>query len=138
MPTSQNQTLVEKLEIRSGMKLVILNAPPQYTKELGELPPDIDKKTNPHGSFDFIQYFALNKYELELRFEWLKQHTKPEGLLWVTWLKKSTGFATDLTESIIRDIGQRRGMTDEKVFSINDWWSAIKFVHPKGKTKDEK
>ncbi len=129
---SNTSSLVETLGIVEGMKLIILNAPPRYTFDLGELPPNIDKKINPHGSFDFIQYFALNKQELEYKFSWLKQHTKPTGILWISWMKKTTGFSTDLDEKIIRSIGTRHGMVGEKAVSINDWWIAVKFTLVKG------
>ncbi len=128
---SKTSSLVETLGIVEGMKLIILNAPPRYTFDLGELPPNIDKKINPHGSFDFIQYFALNKQELEFKFAWLKQHTKPDGILWVSWMKKTTGFATDLDEKIIRNMGTRHGMKDGETCSINDWWVALKFTFEK-------
>jgi hypothetical protein len=128
MPSDINNPLMDKLGIKNGMKIVILNAPPLYERLLGEIPEGIIKKVNPHGAFDFIQYFALNKQELELKFEWLKQHTKPEGMLWISWLKKSSGFATDLNENALRETGHRHGMIDDAACSIDDWWSAMKFV----------
>ncbi|TAK54698.1 MAG: hypothetical protein EPO24_12955 [Bacteroidetes bacterium] len=130
MAGQPNKTLVELFEIEDGTKIVILNAPPLYELTLGELPPNVIKKINPHGSFDLIHYFALNKVELEFKFEWLRQHTKqPDGKLWVSWLKKTSGFATDLNETNIREMGSRHGMSGETIISVNDDWSAMKFLH---------
>ncbi len=124
---NSDRSLIDKLGIREGMKIIILNAPLLYERQLGDFPESIERKIRPRGMFDLIQFFALNRHELELKFEWLKQHTKPDGILWISWLKKSTGFVSDLSEETIRNIGQRHGMTDSSICSLDDWWFGMKF-----------
>jgi len=49
-------------------------------------------------------------------------------MLWVSWPKKTSGVATDLTENVVRDYGLSNGLVDVKVCAIDDTWSALKFV----------
>jgi expansin (peptidoglycan-binding protein) len=49
-------------------------------------------------------------------------------MLWVSWPKKASGVATDLTENDVRKIGLDCGMVDVKVCAVSDVWSGLKFV----------
>jgi hypothetical protein len=49
-------------------------------------------------------------------------------MFWISWPKKSSGVATDLTEDVIRAIGLANGMVDVKVCAVDDVWSGLKFV----------
>jgi len=52
----------------------------------------------------------------------------PAGMLWVSWPKKASGVATDLTENDVRNIGLQAGLVDVKVCAVNEIWSGLKFV----------
>ncbi len=54
---------------------------------------------------------------------------KPNGMLWVSWYKKSAGIPTDLDENIIREYGLAHGLVDVKVIAIDALWSGLKFVY---------
>jgi hypothetical protein len=54
----------------------------------------------------------------------------PAGMVWISWPKKSSGVATDLTEDIIRATGLALGLVDVKVCAVTDVWSGLKFVIP--------
>lgn len=49
-------------------------------------------------------------------------------MLWVSWPKKSSGVATDLTENEVRRIGLADGLVDVKVCAVSEVWSGLKFV----------
>ena len=49
-------------------------------------------------------------------------------MLWVSWPKKSSGVATDLTENVVREIGLDAGLVDVKVCAVTEVWSGLKFV----------
>jgi hypothetical protein len=55
----------------------------------------------------------------------------PDGMIWVSWPKKSARLATDLTDVVVRDTALPLGLVDVKVCAINDIWSGLKFVIPK-------
>ena len=55
----------------------------------------------------------------------------PDGAIWVSWPKKSTRLATDLTDVVVRETALPLGLVDIKVCSIDAIWSGLKFVIPK-------
>ena len=52
-------------------------------------------------------------------------------MIWVSWPKKSSGVATDLTDVVVRDTALPLGLVDIKVCAIDDIWSGLKFVVPR-------
>lgn len=120
--------LVQKLGIKDGWTIAILNAPPGYDGILGKLPRGVKRKTAAVGPLDFVQFFTAEKRELERRFATLARALTPAGMLWISWPKKASGVATDLTEDVIRAVGLAHGLVDVKVAAVDDVWSGLKFV----------
>src|SRR2546422_7069043 len=119
--------LVQKLGIKPGTTIAILNAPKGYERPLGKLP-SVTRKSNARTAIDFVQFFTREKRELERRFAALAQALAPAGMLWISWPKKASSVATDLTEDVIRVIGLAHGLVDVKVAAVDDVWSGLKFV----------
>ena len=80
------------------------------------------------GPLDFIQFFTRERKDLERRFPTLERALTPAGMLWISWPKKSSGVATDLTEDVIRTVGLAHGLVDVKVAAVDQVWSGLKFV----------
>ena len=66
--------------------------------------------------------------DLEKEFARFARRLAPAGMLWVSWPKKSSGVATDLTENEVRRIGLADGLVDVKVCAVSEVWSGLKFV----------
>ena len=120
--------LVQKLGIKEGHKLLILNPPPRYKETLGKLPPNSVLVRSLNGSLDFVQFFTKSKSELELSFSALMKAITPNGMIWISWPKGASGVKTDLNETIVREIGLKNGMVDVKVCAVDEIWSGLKFV----------
>jgi hypothetical protein len=58
----------------------------------------------------------------------VKSALKPDGMVWISWPKKSSGVKTDLDENIVRELGLKTGLVDVKVCAVDDVWSGLKFV----------
>jgi hypothetical protein len=121
------RSLVDKLGIKAGASIAIINPPSGYERTLGTLP-SVSRKSPGTGPLDFVQFFTREKRELERRFPALARALAPAGMLWISWPKKSSGVPTDLTEDVIRAIGLSRGLVDVKVAAVDDVWSGLKFV----------
>jgi hypothetical protein len=128
-PGYSNKSLVEKLEIKVGLTVLILNPPPHYESTLGRLPDRVHFKTRPAPNLDFIQYFAQSRHDLTSEFPQLKRLISTTGALWISWPQKSSAIKTDLSENIVREIGLKNGLVDLKVCAIDETWSALKFVY---------
>jgi hypothetical protein len=118
--------LVEKLGIKADARLTFLDAPVEFASLVGELP--AGAKMSARGILDFAIVFVTTRTKLEKRFEALIERLTPAGMIWVSWPKKTSGVATELTENVVRDIGLRAGLVDVKVCAIDDTWSGLKFV----------
>jgi hypothetical protein len=129
------RSLVEKLGIKPGASLMILNAPEGYDQALGALPDGVFVASAPASSLDFIQFFIREREGLETSFPALKQALAHDGQLWISWPKGSSRVPTDLNENIVREIGLQNGLVDVKVIAVDEVWSGLKFVY---RMKDRK
>ena len=58
----------------------------------------------------------------------LKADLAPDGVIWVSWPKKASGVATDITEDTIREVALPMGLVDVKVCAVDATWSGLKLV----------
>ena len=123
------RTLPAKLGLKSGDRVAILYAPKGYQATLGELPPQVKILGGRASQLDFIQLFARSALDLEQTFAKAAARLKPDGMLWISWPKKSSLFAGDLNENIVREVGLSAGLVDVKVAAIDTNWSGLKFVY---------
>lgn len=128
--------LVKKLGFKEGFRVVFVNPPTGFQRELGPLPTDVKITvgllTKP---FDLILLFADSQQTLKKEFPRLAQKLAENGMLWIAWPKKASGVATDLSDNSVRQIGLDAGLVDVKVCAVNDIWSGLKFVY---RLKDRK
>jgi hypothetical protein len=79
-------------------------------------------------NLDAAHVFVRTNAELGRWAERLLPALGDTGVLWVSWPKKSSGVATDLTENVLRDVLLPTGWVDTKVCAVDDTWSGLKFV----------
>jgi hypothetical protein len=123
-----SRSLVDKLGIKEGWRIASLNAPAGYARTLGTLPAGLRRTARPRGPLDFVQFFTSERRALERRFPTLARALAPAGMLWVSWPKRASGVATDLTDDVVRTIGLAHGLVDVKVAAVDAVWSGLKFV----------
>ena len=121
--------LVKKLGIRPDSKILFINEPASFYKELGHLPTTVQISKTPDNEFDYVHYFAFTEEELELFFNEVKKILKKDGIVWVSWISPTKDKSSKMNENIIRKIGLQNGMVDVKVAAIDDKWSGLKFVY---------
>lgn len=103
------------------------NAPAEVRVELREAVAECDL-VKQGDSLDFVMIFTKSRVELATEFPRMAHSLAPAGMLWVSWPKKSSGVATDVTENVVREIGLDAGLVDIKVCAVTDVWSGLKFV----------
>lgn len=124
-----NKTLIDKLGVKPGARLIVMRAPKGYAAMLEGLEERANVTTRLGGRFDFIQYFATSVEQITAVMPNLALHLEPNGMLWVTWAKRNSPLHTGLTETIVRELGLKAGLVDVKVAAITDDWSGLKFVY---------
>jgi hypothetical protein len=120
--------LAQKLGIRRGDVLALLNAPDEYDSILGKLPDEATVIRELKGKSDFIQLFATDRASLEREFPRLEAGLRQDGMIWVSWPKGSSKMETDLSDRVVREVGLKNGLVDVKICAIDKSWSALKFV----------
>ena len=121
--------LVKKLGIKPGFDVAFVNAPEDFVKQL-DLPSDANVRSYSKArDLDFILVFVKSQKTLTTAFVQYSRKIRPNGMLWMSWPKKTSGVQTDLTENIVRDIGLAAGLVDVKVCAVDDVWSGLKFVY---------
>jgi hypothetical protein len=122
------RSLVEKLGIKPGTRVIALGAPAGYSSLLGRLPPGATLHARLPVTSAFIHRFVRHRDELVKEFPRLAKVLKDDGMLWISWPKTAAGVDTDLQENIVREIGLAHGLVDVKVCAVDEIWSGLKFV----------
>lgn len=120
--------LVRKLGIDVGTTVVTIAAPANYAKLLGPLPLQsrITSRAPKHPAF--VHVFATSRTELAGHLRKLRPAIEPDGVVWVSWPKKSAKVPTDITEDTIREVALPLGFVDIKVCAVDETWSGLKLV----------
>lgn len=120
--------LVQKLGIKSGHRVALVQAPAGFERQLEGLPDSVSLARQVRGTLDVILLFVDRAADLSSRFGPVAKHLDPAGGLWVAWPKKASGRATDLTEGAVRTVGLAAGLVDNKVCAVDEIWSGLRFV----------
>lgn len=123
------RSLVEKLGIKEGLKVAILNPPVNYHDTIGKLPENVTVMKILGERLNFIQLFTKKSKDLQSTFPSLKKALAENGMLWISWPKGSSKVQTDLNENSIRKVGLEHGLVDVKVIAVDEVWSGLKFVY---------
>jgi hypothetical protein len=122
--------LRQKLGIKSGAAVALLDAPRGLARALGTLPEGVRLQRGLGGTrpLDILVVFVLRRASLERRLASLRRRMAPAAGLWVAWPKKASGVATDMSENAVRDVALPTGLVDNKVCAIDDTWSGLRLV----------
>lgn len=120
--------LARKLGIRPNERVIAINPPSHYKRLLADLP-DGAMITNrlPKGA-KFVHVFAAERADLAKHLAVLRGKLADDGVLWVSWPKKSAKVPTDITEDTIREVALPLGFVDVKVCAVDEIWSGLKLM----------
>ncbi len=131
MPAGYSSTpLSKKIGLKENQIFLVINKPKNYETLFETLPTKPTTKNNPKILKDIIHFFTKENKELTENLPFLKQQIKQNGIIWVSWPKKSAKVSTDITEDKIRNFALQIGLVDVKVCAIDETWSALKLVIP--------
>ena len=121
-----DKSIVQRMFIKPGYTLVILNAPQRYLEKIGDLPENVTIRTNLVSGAEFIQFFTKSQAELKENYPALKHALKGDGSLWVTYPKGTSKVGTDINRDIIWKIGEEFGLKPVAMVSIDSIWVSLR------------
>jgi hypothetical protein len=111
--------VVQKLGIRPGFRIFTAGLSIAYRDIVGELPDDVTIAKGAKAPLDMVHLFVIEATGLAAKLRSYRAAIDPDGMIWVSWPKKASGVATDVTETVVRDtalpLGRRhQGLRDRR------------------------
>jgi len=126
-----NTPLVQKLGIKPGHRLLVVNEPNGFRTLLIGLPDDVQTELTDADTADVIVFFGTVAADVKRQVPRLKKRLAPGGGLWVAWPKKTSGVETDVTFEVVQPTGLATGLVDNKICAIDATWTGLRFVFRK-------
>jgi len=128
MPGYSGTPLASKLGIKPGYSLLVVGAPTGYQSLLHPLPERVVFTRKASERTDLVHFFSSSKSELSQALKQFRAKLKSSSTVWVSWPKKASKVATDITEDTVRDLALPLGFVDVKVCAVTEVWSGLKLV----------
>lgn len=128
MPGYSKTPLAKKLGIKAGAEIHVVNGLDDYPELIAPLPEGAKFVSRLSNTTDLVHVFTSSKSELAKALSSCRKKVKPDAMIWVSWPKKSSKVATDVTEDTVREIALPLGFVDVKVCAVTDVWSGLKLV----------
>ncbi|HSM53524.1 MAG TPA: hypothetical protein VK839_05030 [Erythrobacter sp.] len=118
--------LAKKLSLKPGLSAWFHEMPEPIRVELAEA--GVKEMPGPVKNLDIAHIFATKRQDLEHLLSELRHTIAPNGFIWVSWPKKTSKVATEITEDTIREIGLPLGFVEVKVCAVDQTWSGLKLM----------
>lgn len=118
--------IAKKLQIKRGMRICLIDAPPEYQSIVKDFPKDVEVATALEGQFDLVHAFVTKLDDTLARAGKLKAAVKEGGIIWISY-PKGKEIETDLNRDILRSRLLPLGVVAVAQVAINDTWSAVRF-----------
>ena len=126
--------LAQKLGLKDGQRVLFIAMPASLNelrvsrnfREMAQAGWETWQDGDP--GYDFIHGFTASRAVLEDNARPLMDSIARDGTIWISWPKKASKVATDITEDVIRDVVLPIGLVDVKVAAVDEVWSGLKLV----------
>jgi hypothetical protein len=120
--------LAQKLGIKPGSTVALIDPPSHYAKLLGKEGREVKLTDRIQNDSPFIHLFVRRRIDLQKQVRRLRTKIADTGVLWISWPKKTSGVSSDVTEDVIRDVALPLGFVDVKVCAVDETWSGLKLM----------
>ena len=120
--------LARKLGFKAGTHAHLIGAPPALLDWLAPLPEGVVFDARVGAATDLVHLFTAERRVLQQQLTRLRSLLRPDAAVWVSWPRKASKVATDITEDTIREVALPLGFVDIKVCAVSEVWSGLKLV----------
>ena len=129
MPSGYSGTpLAQKLGVKTGQRTWRFHMPESVADEIEQSDVAPELLAAPRLGLEMAHLFVTRRAELAQHLKKARKLLAPNGMIWVSWPKKSAKVATDITEDVVREEAFPLGLVDIKVCAVNAIWSGLKLV----------
>ena len=114
--------------------VTLVGAPDRFEETLGELPEGVALHRQTCSEPGITLWFTRSRDDLVHGLQGIIAYAET-GPLWIAWPKKAPGVASDLSQTVVRELGLAAGLVDYKVCAIDATWSGLCFARRKRKPK---
>ena len=119
--------LYKKLGLRPGMRVLAVGMPPDVQEVIESGVKGVVWVAQ-STEFEAAHLFATRLSDLTRLLARARKTLPPTGFIWISWPKKSSAVATDITEDRIRELAFAFKLVDIKVCAVSEIWSGLKLV----------
>jgi hypothetical protein len=120
--------LPQKLGIRAGMTLHVVDAPMDYGALIAPMGRKVAFATRLSKDVELLHAFVTTRNRLEDVLDRARAGLGSDAIVWVSWPKKAGSLTSEVTEDTVRDMALPLGFVDVKVCAVDDTWSGLKLV----------
>ncbi|MBV9444169.1 MAG: DUF3052 family protein [Acidobacteriaceae bacterium] len=125
--------LAKKLGIKNGQKTWRVGMPASVERAIADYGVSPKVLHAPVAGVEMVHLFVTQRLDLVKHLAEIKPLLAPDGVIWISWPKKSAGCQTDLSVDAIRAQALPLDLVDVKVCAVDEIWSGLKFVIRKSK-----
>jgi len=121
-----SEAIFKKLRLSPNQKILIVNAPVEFTALLTEIPYDNQPKPESEGNYDFVAVFSSSKSEMEQLTQSVANAGKYDCLFWACYPKGTGKIKSDLKRETIWNIVEQINLRCVTQIALDDTWSALR------------
>lgn len=128
MPGYSSTPLAQKLGFKPGDRVFLDGAPKHFRTLLNPQPAGVSFVKTPRPPLAMIHVVTTCATKLVQKLAVYRKLMAENGMIWISWPKKSAKVPTDLTEDVIREHALAAGLVDVKACAVDNVWSGLKLV----------
>jgi CheY-like chemotaxis protein len=122
-----SRTKAQKLGIKEGSTVAVVDPPHDYETVLGDLGEGVELVENPAAVHPVTLWFVRDPAAVLAALR--RMHAiAPRTRLWIL---RPKGPKSQLNETFLREAGNEVGLVDYKICAINDYWTGMVFARRK-------
>lgn len=130
MESAPGRTAAQKMGIREGCTVGLIDPPPDYLKVLGELPEGVVLEEDSRSTCTVTLWFLHDPGEYEAALP-SRRALAARSRLWIIWQK---GRRDGLNGNFVRQAALAMGLVDYKICSLDGVWTGMVFTVKKART----
>jgi len=128
MMNRTDRTTAEKLGIKAGSRVALIDPPADYARVLGKLPKDASLEEHPEEPLPLTLLFVREPDGYLAGLGRIRKLALTSRI-WIVYPKGKP--ASGLTQGLVREAALSVGLVDYKVCSVNEVWTGLLFTRKK-------